>query len=153
MDTSKFRNWPIFCNTWLCDANMWPSHRKYSTTITQNTHIHSHKCPCSVKYESLERGYRRHMSSNRPGFGSPNVLCLSVSPVAPTLEHRASVKRFVSLQFLNPKTVGRTPWTGISPSQGRYLHKHRINTDKHPCLEWYSNPRSHRSSGRRQFMP
>jgi hypothetical protein len=28
------------------------------------------------------------------------------------LEHRASVKRFVSLQFLNFKTVGRTSWTG-----------------------------------------
>jgi hypothetical protein len=25
-------------------------------------------------------------------------------------------------QFLNPYTVGRTPWTGISPSQGGYLH-------------------------------
>jgi hypothetical protein len=34
--------------------------------------------------------------------------------------------------------VGR----GISPSQGRYLHKHRIDTDKHPCLEWDPNPRS-----------
>jgi hypothetical protein len=33
------------------------------------------------------------------------------SPVVPTLEHRASVKCFVSLQFLNPKTVGRTPRT------------------------------------------
>jgi hypothetical protein len=33
-------------------------------------------------------------------------LSLSLSPVAPNLEHRASVKRFVSLQFLNPKTVG-----------------------------------------------
>jgi hypothetical protein len=31
-------------------------------------------------------------------------------PVAPTLKHRASVKCFVSLQFLNPKTVGRAPW-------------------------------------------
>jgi hypothetical protein len=30
----------------------------------------------------------------------------------PTLEHRASLKRFVSLQFLNPKTVGSTPRTG-----------------------------------------
>jgi hypothetical protein len=38
-----------------------------------------------------------------------NSLSLSLSPVAPTLEHRASVKRFVSLQFLNPKTDGRTP--------------------------------------------
>jgi hypothetical protein len=28
------------------------------------------------------------------------------------LEHRASVKRFASLQFLNLKTVGKTPWKG-----------------------------------------
>jgi hypothetical protein len=39
------------------------------------------------------------------------------------LEHRTSVKRFVSLKFLNLWAVGRTPWTGISPSQGRYLHR------------------------------
>jgi hypothetical protein len=45
------------------------------------------------------------------------LICslLSLFPVAPTLEHRESVKRFVSLQFLNPKTVGRTPWTGDQP--------------------------------------
>jgi hypothetical protein len=36
-------------------------------------------------------------------------------PVAPTLEHKASVKRFVSHQFLNPNTVGRNPWTGDQP--------------------------------------
>jgi hypothetical protein len=75
---------------------------------------------------------------------------LSLSPVAPTLEHRASMKRFVSLEFLNPKTVGRTPWTAISTSQGLYLHKHRINADRHPCLQWDSDPRSQCSSERRQ---
>jgi hypothetical protein len=52
---------------------------------------------------------------------------------------------------------GRTPCTGISPSQGRYLqteqHKHRINTHKHSCLEWVSNPRSQLSRKRRQSMP
>jgi hypothetical protein len=42
-------------------------------------------------------------------------IFLSLFPVAPTLEHRASVKRFVSLQFLNPKTVGRTAWTEDQP--------------------------------------
>jgi hypothetical protein len=42
-------------------------------------------------------------------------LSLSLSPVAPTLEHMASVKSFVSLQFLNPNTVGRIPWTGYQP--------------------------------------
>jgi hypothetical protein len=36
-------------------------------------------------------------------------------PVASTSEQRASVKRFVSFQFLNPKTVDRTPWTGDQP--------------------------------------
>jgi hypothetical protein len=40
---------------------------------------------------------------------------LSLFPVAPTLEHRTSVKRFVSLQFLNSKTVSRTPWMGDQP--------------------------------------
>jgi hypothetical protein len=42
---------------------------------------------------------------------------------------------------------------GISPSQGRYVHKHRINVRKHQCLEWDSNPRPQCSSGRRRFMP
>jgi hypothetical protein len=43
---------------------------------------------------------------------------------------------------------------GISPSPGCYLHteqhKHRINTNIHLCLEWYSNPRSQCLSGRRR---
>jgi hypothetical protein len=43
------------------------------------------------------------------------ILSLSHFLVAPNLEHRASVKRFASLQFLNPKTVYRTPWTGDPP--------------------------------------
>jgi hypothetical protein len=29
--------------------------------------------------------------------------------------HKASVKHFVSLQFLNRKATGRTPWTGNQP--------------------------------------
>jgi hypothetical protein len=41
---------------------------------------------------------------------------------------------------------------GIIPTQGRYLHtEQRKHT--HPCIEWDSNPRSQRSSERRQFMP
>jgi hypothetical protein len=49
-------------------------------------------------------------------------LSLSLSfPVAPTLEHRASVRSFVTLQFLNPSTVVGILGRGISPSQGRYL--------------------------------
>jgi hypothetical protein len=39
------------------------------------------------------------------------------------LEHRASVRRFVSLQFLNIRQSVRLLRWGISPSQGRYLHR------------------------------
>jgi hypothetical protein len=70
------------------------------------------------------------------------------------LEHKAYVKRFVSLQFLNlGHSVGLLGQV-ISPSQGCYLtqtlNKH---THKHPYLELDSNPRSQRRSERRQFMP
>jgi hypothetical protein len=45
---------------------------------------------------------------------------------------------------------------GISPQQVRYLHtgqhKHRINTHRHPCLKWDSNPQSQFSSERRQHL-
>jgi hypothetical protein len=39
------------------------------------------------------------------------------------LEHRASVERFVSLQFLNLKQSVGFLGKGISPSQGPYLHR------------------------------
>jgi hypothetical protein len=46
---------------------------------------------------------------------------------------------------------------GISSSQGRYLyieqHKPRINSHRHPGLEWDSNPRSQGSNEWRRFMP
>jgi hypothetical protein len=42
---------------------------------------------------------------------------------------------------------------GISPSQGRYIHKHRINVDIYPFLDWDSNPLFQCSSERRHFMP
>jgi hypothetical protein len=41
-------------------------------------------------------------------------LCFLFS-VAPTLEDRTSLKRFVLFRFLNPKTVGRTHWMGDQP--------------------------------------
>jgi hypothetical protein len=60
------------------------------------------------------------------------------------------------LSFLIFYTINSTPWMGVSPLQGRYLHtgqhKHRINTHIHQCLKWDSNPRSQCLSGRRQFM-
>jgi hypothetical protein len=62
---------------------------------------------------------------------------------------------FSSLIFLT-QSVGHLG-RAISPSQGRCLHtgqqKHGINANRHPCLEWNSNPRSQCLSGRRQLMP
>jgi hypothetical protein len=54
------------------------------------------------------------------------------------------VKQFVSSQFLNPKAVGRTTWTGDQPVAKPQPTQ---NKRRHPCLEWDSNPRSQRSSG------
>jgi hypothetical protein len=68
------------------------------------------------------------------------------------LEHGASVKRFISLQFLNLRHSVGLLGLVISPSQGRYLTQIQ-NKHRHPCLEWDSKPRSQRLNGRRQFMP
>jgi hypothetical protein len=49
------------------------------------------------RYSKIERIYHRI------------IYTLSLLPFVSTLEHRTSVKRFISLQFLDFKTVGRTP--------------------------------------------
>jgi hypothetical protein len=60
-------------------------------------------------------------------------------------------------QFLNLYTVGRTPWTRDQPIARQLpahrIIKYRINSHRHPYLEWDSNPRSQCSSRRRRFMP
>jgi hypothetical protein len=66
-------------------------------------------------------------------------------------EYRTSVKRFVSIQFLNPKTVVKTPWTGDQPA-ARPLPTQIQNKHEYPYLEWDSNSRSLRSSGRRHCL-
>jgi hypothetical protein len=51
------------------------------------------------------------------------------------LEHRASMKRFVSLQFLNPKIVGRTPCTRNQPIT-RLLPTQTQNKRRHTSMPW-----------------
>jgi hypothetical protein len=58
---------------------------------------------------------------------SNNIV--SFFPVPPTLEHRESVKRFVSLQSLNPKTVCRTPWTRDQPVARSLPTQDNTNTE------------------------
>jgi hypothetical protein len=61
------------------------------------------------------------------------------------LEHRASVKRFVSLQFLNLRQSGGFLGREISPSQGRYVTQTQINTDIHTWTEIRNHDPSDRS--------
>jgi hypothetical protein len=68
------------------------------------------------------------------------------------LEHNASVKRVVSLQYLNLRHSVSLLGRVISPSQSRYLTEIQ-NKHRYSCLEWDSNRWSQRSSERRQFMP
>jgi hypothetical protein len=69
------------------------------------------------------------MKSSHSIYDSYSV---SLFPVAPTLEHMASVKRFVSLQLRNPKTIGRTHWTGGSAHRKAATYtEHRINANNH----------------------
>jgi hypothetical protein len=49
-------------------------------------------------------------------------IYLSIYSCCPRLEHMASVKRFVSLQFLNLRQYIEHLGRGITPTQGRYLH-------------------------------
>jgi hypothetical protein len=58
---------------------------------------------------------------------SPFILPLLYSNCS-LLEHRASVKRFVSLQFLNLRQTVGLLGRGISPSQDRYLTQTDIHS-------------------------
>jgi hypothetical protein len=85
--------------------------------------------------------YKRHLQPLQLSISGSTALCCAVAPFSVLWRFTQSVG-----------LLGRE----ISPSQGRYLHtghhKHRINTHRHPCLKWDSNPRSQCLSGRRQFM-
>jgi hypothetical protein len=58
-------------------------------------------------------------------------IYLPTYPCCSRLEHRASVKRLVSHEFLNLRQSVGLLRRGISRTQGRYLHKHGINANIH----------------------
>jgi hypothetical protein len=77
----------------------------------------------------------------------PSQLVLFTTTLSLWLYSPLNISRFFS--FLILYTDGRTPCIGDQP----VAHKHRINAQRHPYLEWDSNPRSQYSSGRIRFMP
>jgi hypothetical protein len=106
------------------------------------------------RYSQEDRNLHNHRCENLKSYDIWNIVlpvCLSVYSSTVLLLDLGRVFSFVILYTVG--LLGRQ----ISPSQGRYLHteqhNHRPNAHRHPCLEWDSNPRSQRSSERRQFMP
>jgi hypothetical protein len=78
---------------------------------------------------------------------------LSLLPVVPFWSIGHQWNALFRLGFLILRQSVELLGRGISPLQGQYLYKERANTEKHPCLAWDSNPRSHRWSERKHFMP
>jgi hypothetical protein len=56
---------------------------------------------------------------------------LSIYSCCSQFEHRASVKLFVSLQFLNLRQSVELLGRGINRARGRYLYKHRFFLNSH----------------------
>jgi hypothetical protein len=71
-------------------------------------------------------------------------------PCCSHLEHRASVKPFVSLQFLNVRQTVELFGRGISPSQGLYLHteQHKDRINSHTDIHTLGGIRTHNLSVR-----
>jgi hypothetical protein len=91
---------------------------------------------------------RERVHNGRPNVLSPSLFPLLLFPLWSIGHPWNALFRF---SFLILRQLVGLLGRGISPSQGRYLYKHRINADIHPCLEWDSKPRSQCSSERRQF--
>jgi hypothetical protein len=139
--------WPIYRLFLVCQViGMWK-------TTTYNIKYVLRSCAIPSVSEYLFRNANtRWMDGWLVGWLGGWLVRSFVYSYCYNLEHRASVKRFVSLQFLNPRhSVGLLARV-ISPSQGRYLTRTQ-NKHRHPCLEWNWNARSQLSCERRQFMP
>jgi hypothetical protein len=105
--------------------------------------------PCQVS------GSPESRPNVNPGFSTTKLklsiyLFIYLWLYSPSLD----LGRFFS--FLILYTVGRTPWTSDQPV-ARPIPTYRTTETQNkcwqPCLEWDSNPRSHRSIEQRQFMP
>jgi hypothetical protein len=128
-------------------ACQWHSPRQPKYSPVYNMTCHEWRTTCQ---QSLTDVTHRVDQLMQPRLDSVSITkrltdCLQLSPglYFPYLRLYSPCGPWPLFQFLNLYTVGRTPWTGIGPSQGRYLytgHQHRVNAHRHPCLEWDTNP-------------
>jgi hypothetical protein len=98
------------------------------------------------------RGQEGWRYSSTPPYVFMAYIYLSVCSCCSHFEHRASVKHFVSLQFLNLRqSVGLLGRGSARLKTATYTQIQ--NKRRQTCVEWDSNPRSQCSSGRGHFMP
>jgi hypothetical protein len=87
----------------------------------------------------------------RPKQGSGSCLCSLHSFIHSFIHSSMALQSFFGSLTL-PKfrnlfyTVGRTPWMGISPSQGRYLHRTTNRINAHTDIHVLSGIRTHNPS-------
>jgi hypothetical protein len=94
---------------WKCWLSWWPRNRENELRVGSSL--------VKKKKEFVKR--RLYACCSTVIFGMPACLYSCCSQ----LEHRASVKSFVSFQFLNLRQSLGLSGREISPSQGRYLHR------------------------------
>jgi hypothetical protein len=119
--------------------------------VTRITFINSRKI--RIQLLRLHSAYLKHINCLILYHTSFNLTKIFRS-VCGSTARLLDIGRFFAFLILRvyEYTFSRIPWTGDQPV-ARSLPTHRINAHRHPCLEWDSNPRSQRSSERRQFMP
>jgi hypothetical protein len=88
---------------------------------------------------SLDRKFEITLTSIR-------LFCSAVRRQPPSLSMALQLDPGHFFSFLILYTVGRTPWTGDQPSQGRYLHKEQTETDIHASSEIRAHDPSLRAS-------
>jgi hypothetical protein len=120
-----YRSWCILC---CCVSSIGYTH----SPAVHNTPMTLFSCGiiCSLITRPLYALVSELISSQCNMF-----RLFSLFPVAPTLEQRAALKRFVSPKFLNPKTVGRASWTGDQPV-ARTLPTQTQNKRRQTSMPW-----------------
>jgi hypothetical protein len=143
-----------------CTALCWALASSYSFVIffTQSIGLLGRRIsPSQGRY--LHTGQHKHRRNAHTNIHATSGHIYYFSSFSSSMALTALRRPWPLLQFRNhffTQTVGLLGRV-INSSQGRYLHtgQHKQNKRKHrhPYLEWDSNPRSQRSSERRQFMP
>jgi hypothetical protein len=146
----------VVCTTWFY-LPVSSGEPVYFVTCGCSTHCYKSKIENATKILCRLRMFLAHLERKQLNCG-PRLFFSHYIIIVIIMALQLFTGPWPFFSFLILYTVGRTPWTGISLSKGRYLHTEQHTQSKctqyrYPYLEWDSNPRLQRSSERRHFMP